>query len=297
MANVGIIGIGRMGQPMALNLLKAGHRVRAFDVGAKALAAIVAAGAERAASPADAAAGAEAVITMLPAGPDILAVYGEGGLIAAAAPGTLLIDCSSVDVASAKAAHALAAACGLASLDAPVSGGVGGAVAGTLTLMCGGSEEAFRRAVPILKAVGKRIIHCGEAGAGQIVKMCNQMMVAANMAVASEAFVLAERHGIAPKVFYDVITTSSGGSWALESYAPVEGLAPMAASNNGFAPGFTTKLMVKDLRIFQSAVEAAGVASPVGARATALYEEFLEAGGADRDYSAVIAMLREEVRR
>ncbi|MEZ5844789.1 MAG: 3-hydroxyisobutyrate dehydrogenase [Hyphomicrobiaceae bacterium] len=289
---VGFIGLGRMGLPMARNLAKAGHDVRAFDTSEAARDAARAAGLALVAEAEAAADGVATLITMLPTGRETLAVYEGTTVLAAAAKGTLFIDCSSIDVASAKRAHGRAGTAGMASLDAPVSGGIGGAEAGTLTFMVGGTAEAFAAARPVLEAMGKKIIHCGAAGAGQAVKMCNQMMVAANVAVVAEAFVLAERLGIDPKVLYDVVVGSSGNSWALEKYAPVPGLAPMSAADRGFTPGFTTALMLKDLKIFQDAARAEASASPVGASAMQLYQLMHDAGYDAHDYSAVIDFLR-----
>jgi 3-hydroxyisobutyrate dehydrogenase len=292
MTAVGFIGLGRMGLPMARNLLRAGHDVRAFDIVPASLAAGTAAGLKAASDPADAARGAEVVITMLPAGSDTLQVYEHSGVLAAAKPETLFVDCSSIDVASARRAHELAIEAGFPALDAPVSGGIAGAEAGTLTFMVGGAEEAFERGRTVLAAMGRRIIHCGAAGAGQIAKMCNQTMVAINILGVAEAFVLAERLGLAPQVLFDVVSTSSGGSWALSNYVPVPGLVATSAAERGFKPGFTTSLMVKDLKIFQEAARQAGSASPVGALATALYDLQCAGGKGDLDYSAIIDLIR-----
>jgi 3-hydroxyisobutyrate dehydrogenase len=292
MTTIGFIGLGRMGLPMARNLAKAGHVVRAFDKASAAIDTAKEAGLPTVASAGHAADSAEVVITMLPAGHDTLAVYETAGVLKQARPGTLFIDCSTIDVVSARRAHALAATAGMRSLDAPVSGGVAGAEAGTLTFMIGGEEAAFAAARGVLEAMGKRIVHCGGPGAGQIAKMCNQMMVATNMAVIAEAFVLAEKLGLSHKALFEVVSTSSGGSWALSNYVPVPGLVATSAANHDFAPGFTTELMVKDLKIFQEAAREASSASPVGAVATALYELFLSAGNKGRDYSAIIEMIR-----
>lgn len=292
MARIGFIGLGRMGLPMAKNLVKAGHTVLGHDLDAAAVAALAAAGGTAAATQAAAASSVDVLVTMLPEGRHTLAVYRDAGALATATPGTLFVDASSIDVASARTAHELAAKAGMASLDAPVSGGIAGAANATLTFMCGGDAEAFARARPVLEAMGKRIVHCGGPGAGQAVKMCNQMMVAANMAVAAEAMVLAERLGIEPRIVHEVVTSSSGGSWALQNYCPVPGLSPGAASNNAFKPGFTTALMLKDLKIFQEAARAAGVPSPVGNQVMALYELFHNAGHDGLDYSGIIEMLR-----
>ncbi len=271
MATIGFIGLGRMGLPMARNLLKAGHAVRAFDVIAGALDAAVGAGAVGAPSAADVADDVETVVTMLPAGRDTLDVYERSGVLGRARKGTLFIDCSTIDVASAKRTHALAAEAGMPSLDAPVSGGIAGAEAATLTFMVGGEASAYEAGLSALEAMGARFVHCGEAGAGQIAKMCNQMMVAINMAGVAEAFVLAQKLGLSPKALFDVVSTSSGGSWALSHYVPVPGLVATSAAERGFKPGFTTNLMLKDLKIFQEAAREAGTATPVGAVTTALY--------------------------
>jgi 3-hydroxyisobutyrate dehydrogenase len=292
MTQVGFIGLGRMGLPMARNLVAAGYRVRAFDIAPANLEAAAQAGIEPAGSHAGVATGAGAIITMLPAGGDVLQVYESSGTLAAASPATLFIDCSTIDVASAKRAHALAGEAGMLSLDAPVSGGIAGAEAGTLTFMAGGSGEAFERGRALLAAMGKRIVHCGAAGTGQIAKMCNQMMVAINMVGVAEAFVLAERLGLEPKVLFDVVSSSSGGSWALANYVPVPGLVATSAAERSFRPGFTTDLMVKDLKIFQEAAREAGSASPVGALAAALYDLFRLRGNGGLDYSAIIQLIR-----
>lgn len=292
MARIGFIGLGNMGLPMAANLAKAGHDVAGFDIAGAHVDEATARGVKATSSAEDAAKGADALITMLPAGRDTLAVY-EGTKVFSAAPkGALFIDCSSIDVASAKRAHALAARAGMASLDAPVSGGIAGAQGATLTFMAGGEPDAFERARPILEAMGRRIVHCGAAGAGQAVKMCNQMMVAINMVGVAEAFVLAEKLAIDPKVLYDVVVASSGGSWALANYVPVPGLVATSAAERGFKPGFTTQLMVKDLKIFQEAARSAGSATPIGAAAAALYELFLNSGHGHEDYSAIIELIR-----
>jgi 3-hydroxyisobutyrate dehydrogenase len=297
MARIGFIGLGRMGLPMARNLMKTGHDLKAFDVADGPVATLAGEGATRTASAGEVAKGVDCLITMLPEGRHTLDVYGRSGVLDAASVGTLIIDCSSIDLESARQAHTLAADAGFAMLDAPVSGGVGGAVGGTLTFMCGGSADAFARASPILQGMGRRIVYCGAAGAGQAVKMCNQIMAATSMAIAAEALVLAERLGIDPKIFHEVITASSGGSWIMQNYPPVAGLAPNAAANNAFAPGFTTALMLKDVKIFEAAAQAAGVPSPVGAAATQLYQILHDQGAAGLDYSSVIELLRGRASR
>jgi 3-hydroxyisobutyrate dehydrogenase len=289
MALIGFVGLGNMGAPMVRNLLKAGHQVAAFDIVPAALDLVP--GARRAASAADAAAGADVVITMLPAGQHVQDAWlGAGGMAQAARADALLIDCSTIDVATARA---VAAAVPQAFLDAPVSGGVMGAEAGTLTFMVGGTAEGFARAEPVLAAMGRRIVHCGAAGAGQGVKLCNNMMLAATMAVTCEAFVLAEKLGLSHQALFDVCSTATSSSWALNSYCPVPGPVPASPANRDYAPGFTAALMAKDLGLAEEAARQAGAATPIGAHALELYRRFVEQGGGARDFSGIIAMIRE----
>jgi 3-hydroxyisobutyrate dehydrogenase len=289
MASIGFVGLGNMGAPMVRNLLKAGHAVAAFDIVPAALDLVP--GARRAGSAADAASGADVVITMLPAGQHVRDAWlGAGGMAAAARPDALLIDCSTIDVATARE---VAAAVPQAFLDAPVSGGVMGAEAGTLTFMVGGTAEGFARAEPVLAAMGRRIVHCGDAGAGQGVKLCNNMMLAATMAVTCEAFVLAEKLGLSHQALFDVCSTATSSSWALNSYCPVPGPVPGSPANRDYAPGFAAALMVKDLGLAQQAARQVGAATPIGAHALDLYRRFVEGGGAAKDFSGIIAMIRE----
>jgi len=291
MAKIGFIGLGNMGLPMAGNLVKKGHEVKGFDLVAANLEAARARGVSAAASAADAASGVEAVVTMLPAGKDTLAVWG-GGMLSAAAPGTLIIDSSSIDVASAQAAHRLAAEKRMLALDAPVSGGVGGAQAATLTFMCGGAAQAFDRAKPILEALGKRAVHCGAAGAGQAAKICNNMMLGISMIGVCEAFVLAEKLGLSHQALFDVASTSSGQCWALTSYCPVPGPVPNAPSNNAYAAGFASALMLKDLKLAQEAAAAAGAITPLGAAAAQLFGLHNAWGEGRTDFSGIIHLIR-----
>ena len=289
MALIGFVGLGNMGAPMARNLLKAGHQVAAFDIQPAAMDLVPAA--RRAASAADAAAGADIVITMLPAGPHVRDAWlGAGGMAGAARADALLIDCSTIDVATARK---VAAAVPQAFLDAPVSGGVMGAEAGTLTFMVGGTAEGFARAEPVLAAMGKRIVHCGGAGAGQGVKLCNNMMLAATMAVTCEAFVLAEKLGLSHQALFDVCSTASAASWSLNSYCPVPGPVPTSPANRDYRPGFAAALMVKDLGLAEQAAQQVNAPTPIGAQALALYRRFVEQGGGQRDFSGIIAMIRE----
>ncbi|WP_298956840.1 3-hydroxyisobutyrate dehydrogenase [uncultured Methylobacterium sp.] len=290
MTSIAFLGLGNMGGPMAANLVKAGHAVAGFDLVPAACEAARAAGIRVAASAVEAVAGAEVIVTMLPAGRHVLAVYDE--ILPAAAPGALLIDCSTIDVASARGAHDKAAARGLASLDAPVSGGVGGATAATLTFMAGGSVEAFARAEPILARMGRKSVHCGEAGAGQAAKICNNMILGISMIGVAEAFVLAEKLGLSHQALFDVASTSSGQCWSLTTYCPVPGPVPASPANNGYRPGFAAALMLKDLRLSQEAARSAGAATPLGAHAEAIYAAFEAAGQGGTDFSGIVEHLR-----
>ena len=290
MKNVAFIGLGNMGLPMAANLVRAGYAVKGFDLSAESRAAAVDEGVSAAATLAEAVAGADAIVTMLPKGEHVVAVHGE--LVSLVAPSTLLIDCSTVDVDSALKAHDLARGRGCLSVDAPVSGGTGGAKGGTLTFMCGGSEAAFGAARPILESMGRKIVHCGGGGAGQAAKICNNMILGISMIAVSEAFVLGERLGLSHQALFDVASTSSGQCWALTSYCPVPGPVPASPANNGYRPGFAAALMLKDLKLSQEAAVSAGAETPLGAAASALYENFIREGSGDRDFSAIVEMLR-----
>ncbi|MGQ0664981.1 MAG: 3-hydroxyisobutyrate dehydrogenase [Pseudomonadota bacterium] len=293
MASIGFIGLGHMGGPMARNLLKAGHQVQAFDVVPAALDAAVAAGVRAAASPAAASAGVEAVISMLPAGEHVRGVYiGGGGVIAAAGKGALLIDCSTIDVETAREVGAAAATAGHEMVDAPVSGGVAGAEAGTLTFMVGGAPSGFARAEPILKSMGKTIVHAGPSGNGQAAKICNNLILAVAMIGLCEGFVLAEKLGLEAQKLFDISSKSSGQSWAMTSYCPVPGPVPASPANRDYKPGFTAAMMLKDLKLAQQAAAQAGAASPMGAAAQSLYALFVAAGRGGMDFSGIIKMLR-----
>jgi 3-hydroxyisobutyrate dehydrogenase len=289
MATIAFIGLGNMGAPMAATLVRAGHAVRGFDLAAAAMDAATTTGVARAGSATEAVHGAEIVITMLPAGRHVTTLYGD--IVPTAASGALLIDCSTIDVASARAAHAAAAAAGLASIDAPVSGGVGGAQAATLTFMAGGEPDAFARAQPVLADMGRRIVHCGAAGAGQAAKICNNMILGISMIAVSEAFVLAEKLGLSHQALFDVASTASGQCWSLTSYCPVPGPVPASPANRGYVPGFATALMLKDLQLAQDAARAAGADTALGAHAAALYAAFAEQH-AGLDFSAIISAIR-----
>lgn len=293
MATIAFIGLGNMGAPMMRNLLKAGHSVQAYDLAQDACAAAKEAGAGIAASPAEAAAAAEVVVTMLPAGAHVRAVYmGEGGVIAAAKPGSLFIDSSTVDVASARAVAAAATAAGHAMVDAPVSGGVGGAAAGTLTFMVGGDDAAFDRARPILEAMGKTIVHAGGPGNGQAAKICNNMLLGISMIGVSEAFALAEKLGLDAQKLFDISSKSSGQCWSLTSYCPVPGPVPTSPANRDYQPGFAAAMMLKDLKLAVDAGQSVGASLPLGAEAAQLYTLFCNLGNAGVDFSGIVTMLR-----
>jgi 3-hydroxyisobutyrate dehydrogenase len=290
MTTIAFIGLGNMGGPMAANLVKAGHNVLGVDLVAELCEAAAAAGVTIAGGAGEAVAKADVIVTMLPAGKHVLAVWSE--IAGAAKPGALMIDSSTIDVESSRKAHALAEAKGALSIDAPVSGGVGGAKGATLTFMCGGTEVAFATAKPILEKMGKRIVHCGAAGAGQAAKICNNMILGATMIVTCEAFVLAEKLGLSAQALFDVASTSSGQSWSLTSYCPAPGPVPASPANNGYKPGFAAALMLKDLKLAQEAALASGANTPLGAAAAQLYALYNAAGGAGADFSGMIEFLR-----
>lgn len=290
MTRIAFIGLGNMGGPMAANLVKAGHSVLGFDLSEGSKAQAKADGAELATSAREAVANADVVVTMLPAGKHVLSVWSD--ILPASRPGTLVIDSSTIDVESARKAHGMAQERGCLSLDAPVSGGVGGAKAATLTFMAGGSKDAFASAEPILAQMGKRVVHCGEAGAGQAAKICNNMILGISMIGVGEAFVLAEKLGLSHQALFDVASTSSGQCWSLTTYCPVPGPVPTSPANNGYKPGFAAALMLKDLKLAQEAALASGATTPLGAEAAQLYALFNAAGHADDDFSGIINFLR-----
>jgi 3-hydroxyisobutyrate dehydrogenase len=291
MMTIAFVGLGNMGGPMAANLVKAGHDVRGFDLVSTLRDEARGAGVDIAESNIDAVRDADAIVTMLPAGKHVRAVFAE--IVPHAKAGAVIIDSSTVDVESARAAHALAAERGLKSLDAPVSGGTGGAKAGTLTFMCGGTDDAFAAAKPILEKMGKRIVHCGGGGAGQAAKICNNMILGATMIVTCEAFVLAEKLGLSHQALFDVASTSSGQSWSLTTYCPVPGPVPASPANNSYKPGFAAALMLKDLKLAREAARSAGAETPLGAHAAELYDRYASAGHEGADFSGIIEYLRE----
>ncbi|MHC8510434.1 MAG: 3-hydroxyisobutyrate dehydrogenase [Rhodospirillales bacterium] len=286
---IGFIGLGNMGAPMAANLVKAGHAVHGFDPAPVTVAGVTPAG-----SAAEAAAGKDAVITMLPDGAVVTEVYAE--ITPAARAGSVLIDCSTIDVESAKAAHQKAAGAGLLSVDAPVSGGVGGAEAGTLTFMAGGAEDAFAKAAPLFDVMGAKAVLCGGSGAGQMAKICNNMICGATMIAVCESFALAEKLGLDQAKMFDVVSTSSGSCWAVNTYCPVPGVGPKSPSDNDYKPGFAAELMLKDLNLSQQAAESVNAATPMGALAAEIYTAFVKDGGKGMDFSAMLPRLRAAAR-
>ena len=293
MARIGFVGLGNMGRPMASRLIAAGHELRGFDLAAPAREAAGEAGIPLAPDMGAAADGAEAVFTMLPAGADVRAVYCDaGGLLAAAGADTLLVDCSTIDLETARDVHGEAAARGFAMLDAPVSGGVGGAEAGTLTFMVGGAAGAVARGEPLMAAMGRNIVHAGGPGNGQAAKMCNNMVLGVSMIAVSEAFALAERVGLDAQTLFDIVSTASGQCWSLTSYCPVPGPVPASPANRDYRAGFTAAMMLKDLRLARGAAQASGANTPLGSHAAALYEQYCADGEEGSDFSGIIRMLR-----
>ncbi|MSP82111.1 MAG: 3-hydroxyisobutyrate dehydrogenase [Alphaproteobacteria bacterium] len=293
MAEIGFIGVGNMGRPMAINLVRAGHAVVAYDPFPAALEEAESGGCRVAASAAEAAKGRDAVVTMLPSGAEVSDVYGNA-VLGAARAGTLLIDCSTIDVATARDVGAAAAKAGLAMVDAPVSGGVRGAAAGTLTFMVGGAAAAVARAEPILVAMGKTVVHAGPSGNGQAAKICNNMILGASMIVVAEAFALGDRLGLDRQKLFDIAAKSSGQCWSLTVNCPVPGPVPGSPANHDYRPGFTAAMMLKDLRLAQQAANATGAATPIGAEAAALYALFCNAGNSGLDFSGIFRMVSGE---
>jgi 3-hydroxyisobutyrate dehydrogenase len=285
---IGFIGLGNMGAPMAANLAKAGHEVTGFDV-----AGVKAEGAASASSTAEAARDKDVVITMLPDGPIVRTVYAD--ILKAAKPGTLVIDCSTVDVPSARAVHDMARERGLLSLDAPVSGGVAGAEAATLTFMVGGSDEAFAKGAPLFENMGRKAVHCGHGGAGQSAKICNNMILGISMIAVCEAFHLADKLGLSRQAMFDVVSTSSGSCWSINTYCPAPGIGPKSPADNDYKPGFAAELMLKDLTLSQQAAETVGARTRMGEHARQIYESFVADGGKGKDFSAILEALNEAV--
>ena len=292
MANIGFVGLGNMGGPMAANLIKAGHKVSGYDLVAENCEALDDAGGTAAGSAGEAVADADFVITMLPAGRHVEAVYcSQDGILAAARAGACLVDCSTIDVDTARNVSARAAEKGFQMLDAPVSGGVAGAAAASLTFMVGGPAEAFQTADPILSAMGKTIVHAGEAGSGQAAKICNNMILGISMIGVSEAFALADRIGLDRQKLFEISSTASGQCWSLTSYCPVPGPVPGSPANRDYQPGFTSAMMLKDLKLAAEASTSSGASTPLGALACELYNMYCNAGGQDVDFSGIFRFL------
>jgi 3-hydroxyisobutyrate dehydrogenase len=290
MAKIAFIGLGNMGGGMAANLVKAGHEVHAFDLNEAALDRAQGQGAVRAASTAEAVKDAETVITMLPAGEHVRTVY-QQDVAPNAAQGTMMIDCSTIDVDTAKTVGEMFRGLGFEFVDAPVSGGIAAANGGTLTFMVGGSEEGFERARPLLEAMGKAVIHAGEAGAGQAAKICNNMLLGATMAATCETFALAEKLGLNLQTFFDISSKASGQSWSMTSYCPVPGVGPETPADRGYEGGFAAALMLKDLKLAAEAAQSVGAYTPMGAEAEELYQRFVDRGGGGKDFSGLIKMI------
>jgi 3-hydroxyisobutyrate dehydrogenase len=295
MTHIAFIGLGAMGSGMAANLAKAGHQVKAYDLDATAVARAVAAGCVAAGDVEEAVTGAATILTMLPTGEHVRKVYeGADGVLAHAQQGALLLDCSTISVDDARAVQGAALGLGFEMCDAPVSGGVAAAQAGSLTFMVGGSDTGFARAQPILLNMGKAAIHAGASGAGQAAKICNNMLLAISMIGTCEAFALAEKLGLDARAFFEIAGQSSGQCWSMTSYAPVAGLVPSAPSNRDFTNGFAASLMLKDLRLARDAANSVEAVTPMGVRAEEIYSKYVSNYSPDRDFSGVIAMLSKE---
>ncbi|NYE95621.1 3-hydroxyisobutyrate dehydrogenase [Psychromicrobium silvestre] len=290
---VAFLGLGHMGGPMAVNLVKAGYQVLGFDVVPAAVEAAAAQGVPVVGSATEAAAQASIVLTMFPSGKHLLDAY-RGGLLAAAQPGSLFLDCSTINVDEAREAAQLAVDAGHRAADAPVSGGVVGAEAGTLTFMVGALAEEFEAIAPLLEVMGKRAVHCGGNGAGQAAKICNNMLLGVTMIAASEAFVLGEKLGLEHQALYDVISTASGQCWAVTTNCPVPGPVPGSPANRDYQPGFAGALMSKDLKLAVSALQSAGITAELGSLASQIYDRFVDEGGAGRDFSGIITDIRQK---
>jgi 3-hydroxyisobutyrate dehydrogenase len=290
MAKIAFIGLGHMGGGMAPNLVKAGHEVRAFDLSEEALAHAVEGGCIRAGSTEEAVRDAEAVITMLPAGKHVAEVH-RNHVFGKAPASALLIDCSTIDVATARSVEDDAAAQGYAMVDAPVSGGIAAAAGGTLTFMVGGSDEAFARAQPILEPMAKAVIHAGGPGAGQAAKICNNMILGATMVATCEGFALAEKLGLDLQTFFDISSKASGQSWSMTSYCPVPGVGPETPADHDYEGGFAAALMLKDLKLAMDAAHSAGAYTPMGGEAEELFQRFVDRGGGGKDFSGIIKMI------
>ena len=295
MASVGFIGVGNMGSLMARNLIRAGHSLKVYDLSEEAVNFVTQSGAKAAASIKEAVTDVDFVVTMLPVGDNVRAVFIDAGVLGAARPGAVLIDSSTIDVETARAVHAAAKTAGYAMLDAPVSGGVTGADAATLTFMCGGDKAVFEKARPLLQGMGKNIVHCGGPGFGQVTKICNNMVAGINVLAICEAFVMGEKLGVDRSVLFDVLSTSTASSVMLTKSCPLPGPIPSSPSSNGFKPGFAAKLMLKDLRLSQAAAQTAGSATPLGAAATAAFAMHVAKGFGDLDTSSIVKLIKPDI--
>jgi len=291
MASIAFIGLGNMGGPMAANLVKAGHEVTGFDLSDEAIAQAKSAGCSVASSVTEAAKDKDVIITMLPAGKHVLAVYDD--ISSAVKRGALMIDSSTIDVASARKAHEMAADIGAISVDAPVSGGIMGSQNGTLTFMAGGSDAALNAAEPILEPMAGKVVRCGEGGAGQAAKACNNMILAITMIGTSEAFALGRKLGLTDQALFDVVSTASGQSWSTTTYCPVPGPVPSSPANNDYKAGFAVDLMLKDLKLSQEAANQVGASTPLGAHATEMYQSFSDDGNGALDFSGIIKKINQ----
>ena len=296
MAKIAFIGLGHMGGGMAPNLAKAGHEVREFDLSEEALSRAVEGGCQAAKSAAEACKDADAVVTMLPAGKRVAEVY-RSSVFGAVPKSAILMDCSTIDIATARSVEEEAAAAGLTMVDAPVSGGIAAAEGGTLTFMVGGSEEGFEKAQPFLDKMGKAVIHAGGPGSGQAAKICNNMLLGATMAATCETFVLAQKLGLDLQTFYDIASKASGQSWSMTSYCPVPGVGPETPADRGYEGGFAAALMLKDLKLAMEAAEQAGAYTPMGGEAEELYKRFVDLGGGGKDFSGIIKMIDDSWKR
>jgi 3-hydroxyisobutyrate dehydrogenase len=290
MAKIAFIGLGHMGGGMAPNLAKAGHEVRAFDLVAEAVSHAVDGGCSPAASAADAVKDADVVITMLPASKHVRVVFHDD-VAPNARPGTLLIDCSTIDVASAREVGAAMTAQGFEFVDAPVSGGIAAAAGGTLTFMVGGTDAAFEKAQPFLEPMAKAVIHAGALGAGQAAKICNNMILGATMVATCEGFAMAKKLGLDLQTFFDISSKASGQSWSMTSYCPVPGIGPETPADHDYEGGFAAALMLKDLKLAMEAAQAVDAYTPMGGEAEELYQRFVDRGGAHKDFSGIIKMI------
>lgn len=294
MAKIGFVGLGHMGLPMAINLVKAGYQVSGYDLQQSALQNFANAGGVIAQNMLEVAQEKDILITMLQTGQQVLGVcHGHDGLLTMLKQGSLLIDCSTIDVNSARELHQLAHTQGIRVVDAPVSGGTAGAAAGTLTFMVGGEEAAFHAAQPILAVMGQKIIHTGDAGSGQAAKICNNMILGISMIAVSEAFVLAEQLHLSPQKLFEVVSNSSGQCWTMSKYAPVAGVLENVPANNEYKPGFAATMMLKDLLLSQESAHAVQITTPLGAKATALYQHLIEQGLGEADFSAIIKLISQ----